>query len=267
MSKPKQPHLTFPEPVPDRAVPPGAVVFLVAVIGIGAYFLWYRHSEHELKLAQMVPAIPAKLAPLAVPKQQVPKSAAPAVPNANPDTAVASVPDETPTPTGDAPASTTPATSSPTPPSTSTTATTTPAPATPPASGATATVPNPNPAPATTAPALATTTTNPLVISATADSWVQVQGPTGTILFSRVLKAGETWPVPDEPGLTLTTGNAGGTVLIHNGVAGSPLGTAGSVMRKVPLTPAAATTTPASSSPASSSPASPSPAPTSPPAQ
>ncbi len=96
---------------------------------------------------------------------------------------------------------------------------------------------------------------------------MQVQGPTGTILFSRVLKAGETWPVPDEPGLTLTTGNAGGTVLVHNGVAGSPLGTAGSVMRKVPLTPAAATTSPAASSPASSAPASSSPPPTTPPAQ
>ncbi|MDD2861268.1 MAG: helix-turn-helix domain-containing protein, partial [Acidiphilium sp.] len=101
MTRPKQPTLSFPEPVPDRGVPPGAIVFLVAVIGIGAYFLWYRHSEHELKMAQMVPAVPAKLAPLAVPKQPVPKvvtapkpavtapsTATPA--SGNPDTAVAS---------------------------------------------------------------------------------------------------------------------------------------------------------------------------------
>jgi cytoskeleton protein RodZ len=67
-------------------------------------------------------------------------------------------------------------------------------------------------------------------------------------LFSRVLKAGSTWPVPDEPGLTLTTGNAGGTELVRNGVTGTPLGATGAVMRHVPLTPAAGSATGASPS-------------------
>jgi cytoskeleton protein RodZ len=267
MTKPKQPHLTFPEPVPDRAVPPGAVVFLVAVIGIGAYFLWYRHSEHELKMAQMVPAIPAKLAPLAVPKQPAPV----AKPVSKPNAAASS---RTVTP-GQSPAggtvssvgttTTTPdtvvttaggngsaATNSPPSPAGTAAAVAGAQPAATGAGNAGATPPA-SAAPAGAAPSAASTASNqtqasPLVISATADSWVQVQGPTGTILFSRVLKAGETWPVPDEPGLTLTTGNAGGTVLIHNGVSGSPLGNAGSVMRKVPLTPAAAAPTSSTSS-------------------
>ncbi|MCW8306289.1 DUF4115 domain-containing protein [Acidiphilium sp. PA] len=277
MTRPKQPHLTFPEPVPDRAVPPGAVVFLVAVIGIGAYFLWYRHSEHELKMAQMVPAVPAKLAPLAVPKQPAPVARQASQPNAT--AATANVPANSPPAQGSAgsganaggTATTTPAAAGSAPGGNGSAATNPPAAST----GTTAAVTGAggtqpaaasNGATGTTLPASAASTSvassaastasdqaSPLVISATADSWVQVRGPTGTILFSRVLKAGETWPVPDEPGLTLTTGNAGGTVLIHNGVSGSPLGNAGSVMRKVPLTPAA--TAPTSSTSTSATPA------------
>jgi cytoskeleton protein RodZ len=267
MTKPKQPHLTFPEPVPDRAVPPGAVVFLVAIIGIGAYFMWYRHSEHELRLAQMVPAIPAKLAPLAMPKQMTPKAAVPAPPNANPDTAVASVPDETPSPATDNPSSgaAMSASNATTAPKAGTTATSPAAPSTPALSvNASGTVS----AAATAPPSLAASpTANAVVISATTDSWVQVKGPTGTILFSRVLKAGETWPVPDEPGLTLTTGNAGGTILVHNGVPGSPLGTAGSVMRKVPLTPVAGTDATTTTNPSAPAPAHAGPSSTTPPTQ
>ncbi|MDD4934406.1 MAG: DUF4115 domain-containing protein [Acidiphilium sp.] len=243
LTKPAQPTFTFPEPVPDRAVPPGAIVFLVAVIGIGAYFLWYRHSEHELKMAQMVPAVPAKLAPLAMPKPPPAKSkpeSAPKVSAATPPTAsggaVPALPADT---TSGAP---------------------------PPGNAAANAVllsaipghliPPPAPLAASSVASGARLTTNPLVISATADSWVQVQGTNGTILFSRVLKAGESWPVPDEPGLTLTTGNAGGTVLIRDGVTGAPLGPAGSVLRKMPLTKPAPTgsdgtpaTAPATSAP------------------
>jgi cytoskeleton protein RodZ len=50
------------------------------------------------------------------------------------------------------------------------------------------------------------------------------------------LKAGEGWPVPNEPGITLTTGNAGGTIIVRNGHAGPPLGPPGVVLRHVLLT-------------------------------
>jgi cytoskeleton protein RodZ len=60
--------------------------------------------------------------------------------------------------------------------------------------------------------------------------------------LNRVLRGGETWPVPDhttasgEPSpLFLTTGNAGGTELLVNGVAAAPLGGDGSVRRDLPL--------------------------------
>ncbi len=77
------------------------------------------------------------------------------------------------------------------------------------------------------------------MITASADAWVEVKGATGNILFSKVLHAGDSWPVPDEAGLTMTTGNAGGTEITTNGKAGVPLGATGAVLHNYALTPAA----------------------------
>ncbi|HEX7389617.1 MAG TPA: RodZ domain-containing protein [Acidiphilium sp.] len=248
MSRERQPKLTFPEPVPDRAVPPGAIVFIAVVIAIGAYFLWYRHSEHELRMARMVPPVPAKLAPLAVPAAPPasvkPASVKPASAKPTPAQNVA-VAGTAPV----APAATPANTTTVTPASPATAAASNGQAAAP--SSATA-APSGTTAPGTTPAVVAAT--NPLVISAIADSWVQVRGTGGTILFSRILKAGQSWPVPDEPGLTLTTGNAGGTVLIRNGVTGTPLGVAGAVLRNVPLTKAPASSTGTVASPAAAPP-------------
>lgn len=296
MSRTRLPALSFPEPLPDRAVPPGAVLFLVAAIGLGGYFLWYRHSEHELRMARMVPEVPAKLAPLAIPKSPPPKpvtgqsrtAAAPAQPAAS-AAQPAATPPAASAPTGVSPGATPqiqasqPASpqvassgvtaanntaAAPVSAATASSAANTTAgagaagSAAPPAASATSASVTPNQTTGTTSAAAqpagqASTTapgttatpptgsasspagSNPLVISASADSWVQVRGPHGTILFSRVLKAGQSWPVPNEPGLTMTTGNAGGTVLVRNGTAGAPLGKPGTVLHNVPLTPAA----------------------------
>jgi len=56
-------------------------------------------------------------------------------------------------------------------------------------------------------------------------------------LFSRVLHAGESWPVPDIAGLTMTAGNAGATEITDNGKTGAPLGAAGTVVHNYALTP------------------------------
>ena len=47
----------------------------------------------------------------------------------------------------------------------------------------------------------------------------------------RILHAGETWAVPARPNLLLTTGNAGGTDLLVDGVASPSLGASGAVRR------------------------------------
>ena len=51
------------------------------------------------------------------------------------------------------------------------------------------------------------------------------------------MRAGDTWPVPNEPGLLITTGNAGGTEVVLDGITASPLGPNGAVRRDIPLEP------------------------------
>lgn len=65
------------------------------------------------------------------------------------------------------------------------------------------------------------------IVRAIVDSWLQVRDRAGATVFSRVPRAGESWSVPSQPGLTLTTGNAGGTVLVVDGMASAPLGASG----------------------------------------
>jgi cytoskeleton protein RodZ len=205
-------ELSFLSPVPDRAVPTGAIVLLGVVVVLAAYGLWYRHTETERRLVENVPALPAELAPLALPKpveapppapmQQVAKTPAPAV---------------QPPPVTPAPALPLPATPAPT-------------------ESQAAAAPAP---PATPAPAPAASQT----IMATADSWIEVRDPTGNILLNKTLHAGDSWPVPDTAGLTMTAGNAGATEIAQNGKTGAPLGAAGTVLRNFALTPPATTPT------------------------
>jgi cytoskeleton protein RodZ len=108
-----------------------------------------------------------------------------------------------------------------------------------PASAAAATAPNPTAGTfASASPDSPAIGPNTVVIGATADAWLEVRSPSGQILLNKVLHKGETWPVPDEPGLVLTTGNAGGTSITLGDVALASLGTDGMVRHNLPLDPA-----------------------------
>ncbi len=63
----------------------------------------------------------------------------------------------------------------------------------------------------------------PPIVSSTADG--------------RVMRAGDSWPVPNGTQLLLSAGNAGGTELLVDGQATPALGSAGAVRRDVPLDP------------------------------
>jgi cytoskeleton protein RodZ len=76
-------------------------------------------------------------------------------------------------------------------------------------------------------------------IKAAADCWVQVRAPDQSIVFSRVLKAGETYRVPARSGLVLRTGNAGALAIIVDGKQVPPIGPAGALRRNVALDPEA----------------------------
>lgn len=77
-----------------------------------------------------------------------------------------------------------------------------------------------------------------VVLRARADSWVQVRDETtGQVVMTRLLKAGERYPVPDRKGLKLLTGNAGALEVLVDGKTVPSLGAIGAVRRDIPLDP------------------------------
>ena len=267
--------LAFPAPLPERGLPTGALMLIALVLVVAAYAGWYRLSGEGRLPAEAVQPVPAKLAQLVAPKPpkasvgqrqalaaspQTLASAAPpiavgtgaagvgsagvglagvgsagAVPGQSAsaaDVAVATA--ASPAGAPGAPQSGSPTASLASPVGAS------PVGAAPVATGA---APPPGSAaaavPTAAQDAAMKAATPGLVVLATADAWIQVRDATGAVVFSHLLHAGDSWPVPAGQVLALTTGNAGGTELVNNGVASSPLGLAGAVLRNVALPPAA----------------------------
>lgn len=79
---------------------------------------------------------------------------------------------------------------------------------------------------------------NRVVLSAEgAASWIEIRDSRGSVVFSRLLKAGQSMQVPDRRGLQLTTGNAGALVVWVDGVRLAAMGGDGAVVRGVSLDP------------------------------
>jgi cytoskeleton protein RodZ len=78
------------------------------------------------------------------------------------------------------------------------------------------------------------------------DSWVQINDKTGKTYYSAVLRAGQAIEVPNQPGLLLTAGNAGGLDILVDGSPMPSLGAVGLVKRDLPLDPAGLKTAKAS---------------------
>jgi cytoskeleton protein RodZ len=115
-----------------------------------------------------------------------------------------------------------------------------PAPAADPTLATPAAVPAPLPSP--NGPVLAGVPTTGMVLRAKEDSWIKVTDGGPVSLKIGILKAGETYSVPQVPNLRLQTGNAGGLELIYNGRLLPPLGAKGEVLRNKLLDPAQAVT-------------------------
>lgn len=77
-----------------------------------------------------------------------------------------------------------------------------------------------------------------IVLTAVSDSWVEVreQG-TDTWVWGKLLRAGESYAVPDRPDLKLKTGNAGGLTITVDGDSVPAVGASGEVVRNVLLDP------------------------------
>lgn len=78
-----------------------------------------------------------------------------------------------------------------------------------------------------------------LVLKATESTWVEIRDAQGAALLSSILKAGDLYFVPDQPGLQLSTGNAGGFEIEIDGKPAGKLGETGDVRRDVTLDPEA----------------------------
>ena len=76
-----------------------------------------------------------------------------------------------------------------------------------------------------------------MLIKAIGDSWVQVRDGHGTLIKTRMMHAGDHYAVPDAPGVTMFTGDAGNLTLEVDGKSLPPLGTQGQVIRNLSLEP------------------------------
>ncbi len=76
-----------------------------------------------------------------------------------------------------------------------------------------------------------------ITLRANSPSWIQIRAADHTILFTGLLKAGDTYQVPPQSGLTMRAGNAGGIDIIVDGKAAPAIGPAGAV-RNTALDPA-----------------------------
>jgi cytoskeleton protein RodZ len=242
---PRHSELVFPAPVPDRGLPAGALILLGLILVGGAYAGWYRLSGEGKLPAETVAPVPTRLATLAeqaIPgpdgRVQLPEPPPPPPPRAadddqfEPRQAAAEnpllMPDPPPPP----------------PPPMEEMHTSIP--------GGTATtaiampvmpqMPRPDPTPRPdTAPQPsvdpAAVEQGRVMLHITGDTWVQVKERGGQALFSRVMKTGETFPVPARANLVLSTGNAGRIEILVDGTVVPPIGSAGSVRKDVALDP------------------------------
>jgi cytoskeleton protein RodZ len=215
-----RPDLSLPVPLGERSLPGLPILLVGLILALCGYGTWYYLSTGERGRPERVPPVPAEL------QQAAPLAALPPVPPAVASGASA--------PTGapplaaglDAPAS---------PRAAGNAAVVTSPPAVAPASPAGDAV---QPAAAAPADQTAVKDAGQIDIRATADCWIQVRAPDQSIVFSRVLKAGETYHVP-RPGLLLRTGNAGALAITVDGKPAPAIGSVGALRRSVALDPEA----------------------------
>jgi hypothetical protein len=72
-------------------------------------------------------------------------------------------------------------------------------------------------------------------IYAIGDSSIQIRTTSGEVLFTRVLRSGDRYQVPNRPDLVMNTGDAGALAVYVDGRRMAPIGPSGGGARNVPL--------------------------------
>jgi cytoskeleton protein RodZ len=246
---PRHSQLVFPVPVAERGLPAGALILLGLILVGGAYAGWYHLSGEGKLPAETITPVPTRLAPLAmqalpgpdgrvqiVEPPPLPKPAPPRVEDNDqfePRQAAAENPLLLPDPPPPPPPPIEELHAASIPGATATTAIA--MPVTPPMRPPVEVAPPVNP------PSASTDAANPdgarVVLRFTGDTWIQVKERGGQALLTKVMRAGETFPVPDRPNLILNTGNAGRVEILVDGALAPPIGGPGSVRKDVSLDP------------------------------
>lgn len=78
-----------------------------------------------------------------------------------------------------------------------------------------------------------------IVLRATANAWVQIKDRENRVVFVKVLRTGDSYTVPDQAGLIMNVGNAGGLRVTVGGEAIKPLGPINMPVFNVSLDPKA----------------------------
>ena len=251
--------LSFPMPLPERSLPGGALLLVALIVAACAYAIWYYRAAGERARTERVAEVPSQLIPLPpraaapepnaaagsggtgdVPATGAAVSGSTAPSASSPSDQAAAIPLPTVAPPTAPPASTTtagaPVTGSPAPEPPGAPAARSGPPVAavpPPATAEPARLPAipepPGAAPALDTPRVYGVTNGPVrvIVKANADSWVQVRDADQTAIWTRVLKQGESYRIPDRPGLILRTGNAGGLEITVDGRTVPPVGPVG----------------------------------------
>lgn len=254
--------LAFLEPVSESRVPRGGLVAFAVLLAVIAYAGWYYLSTRDMTMADLVPAVPEQFAGLVAPtgRSDPPPPAmadygelAPPGPGDSADSAAiegGGVDGAPPAPerleseqsardpgTSAELATTPPEAETGAPGVTAANRAIPPVPSVPPSDGA-----------AQSDGAAVGVGAGPhvygegnidsrIMLRAVGDSWVQVRAADETLLMTRIMRPGDSYRVPNQPGLKLMTGNAGVLEIFVDGQPAPMLGPPGSVKRNVALEP------------------------------
>lgn len=223
----RKPDLSFPMPLGERSIPGGGMLLVAMILAICGYGTWYYLSTAEQSRPPRVAEVPPELLPPKLDPHPVsPRSteALAEAPVAAPGEKAAGSPDAAGLAIA-APLLGGAASAAPQDPRSKTSQDPTESAALVPSSPQ-----------GSASPAGASTR---IFIHAAADSWVRIQDAGRSVLIQRVLKAGENYAVPDQPGLAMRTGNAGGLEIRVDGNPVPQIGRMGAVRRNVALDPQA----------------------------
>ena len=230
----RKPDLSFPMPLGERSVPGAGMLLVALILAFCGYGTWYYLSTGERSRPERVAKVPAELLQ-PKPDQRPEDLTAPRSMEALAAQPVIAPVEDPPAPSNTASASAEqPATSAIPTSLHKVTASAAPGPPRDALDDVTQTAAIAQAAPSSSGAADASTR---IVIRAVADSWVQIRDAGQSVLLGRVLKAGESYDVPDRPGLLMRTGNAGGLNITVDGNPAPPIGRMGAVRRNVALEP------------------------------